>query len=232
MYYYPDKNDVIVNKVIKDGSWKNNKIERDLYSEALSCFKAYQTGILLDAGCGKGRLLPIAASYFKEIIALDPDIKRLNFAINRLKKLPKENIARYFHSQIQHFTLHRNVDCVICSHVIQHVVTTEIPKIFKKIFQLLKPKGKLILTTTNWPENEEQFVIIDHQTFKEKVVNEVEFNDFVSRNLPGLPTRHFTEKALRRIFAEANFKIILLKKYHGFPKTRGDNFIVAEKNNA
>jgi 2-polyprenyl-3-methyl-5-hydroxy-6-metoxy-1,4-benzoquinol methylase len=229
MYYYPDKDDEIVRKSILVGTLKKDNLECQYYQEMFTQLNPDQNAVILDIGCGQGRTFLAVVPYFKKIFALDPDPVRIKKASIELKKISKSVEGIFINSNIQEFSTEKTFDYIMCSHVIQHIVTSELPQIFKKMHTLLKPSGKLVLLTTNWPKSKEQFVIIDPVTFQERVADEKEFNEFVIKNTPGLPTRHFTEKVLRKLFTDANFKILSLKKYHGFPETRGDNFIVAEK---
>jgi hypothetical protein len=109
------------------------------------------------------------------------------------------------------------------------MLTHEVGQVLSKFTTLMKPHAYLMLSTTNWPDTVDQFEIRNTLNNEFSLVSEKEFNECVMADDRRLPTRHFSEKTLIRLLTESKFNIIFLKKYHGFPKIRGDNFILASK---
>ena len=228
MYKYPDVDDKNLIKNVMTSDWEDSSnLEEKYINESIQLLPPNLRNLLLDAGCGQeGRLFPYFKNNFKIIIAIDPDIARLSKAkeTNRNDK----NI-KYFLSTIENFSYEDKFDFIICSHVIHHMCTYNVKGILQNLYNLMQPHGLLALLTTNWPENEDQFEIRNTLTNHVEIVDEESFNQCVIKNDHHLPTRHFSEKTLRQLINDVNFKIIFLKKYHGYPKIRGDNFILLKK---
>ena len=229
MYRYPDPDDENFNKNIITPEWDDGNLEKLYLEESIKLISPDNRVNFLDAGCGRGRLLPIFGDIFKRGVAVDPDVKRLQDAIGVTKEFdPKKCAIKFSNVSVQKFETDETFDCILCSHVIQHVATNDIAIILKKIRDLLKKSnGKLILSTTNWKEKDDIFYVIHSLNNKQKVVSQIEFDECVEQNNDWLPVRYFTERSLRQLLENAGFKIIFLKKYHGYPRIRGDNFIFA-----
>lgn len=95
-------------------------------------------GSLLDVGCGLGELLSLYLkdNQSKEVWGIDINQHCVEYCC--LKELPvikgdAENIPFY----------NDNFDCVICSHVLEHLKNPD--KAIKEMHRVLKPKGKLII---------------------------------------------------------------------------------------
>ena len=226
MYKYPDHNDKNLSKNVINKDWEDFGLEDKYIAEAINKSQKNCRDHLLDAGCGHGRLIPFFEKIFKTIIAIDPDHDRLTVA---QKKFSSRTNIEFFNTFIQDFYFNHSFDFVVCSHVIQHISTEEVFLVLKKLHSLLKTNGHLMLSTTNWPDDTDQFEIRNTINNSFKIVSDQEFNACAKNCDQHLPTRHFSEKTLLKILETSNFNIVFSKKYHGFPKVRGDNFILAKK---
>lgn len=227
MYRYPDYNDKnLVTNVINE-EWEDGGLESQYIQESIEKIPAQHRNDLLDVGCGQGRLLPFFKDTFKNIIAIDPDHYRLEKA---KKVVISDPNIHFINSFIQKFDSKKTFDFIVCSHLIQHMLTYEVELVLSKFITLMKPHAYIMLSTTNWPDDVDQFEIRNTLNNEFSIVSEEEFNKCVIADDRQLPTRHFSEKTLIRLLSESKFNIIFIKKYHGFPKTRGDNFILAGKN--
>jgi 2-polyprenyl-3-methyl-5-hydroxy-6-metoxy-1,4-benzoquinol methylase len=228
-YSYPDRNDKCIQKQHSTNKhWNNNGLENKYIKSCIDYLNEDDKNYFLDAGCGEGRLLTKFTRTFKKIIAIDPDIKRLKKAKNKIKSSGKKVNIKFFNMKLESFKSETFFDCILCSHIIQHVHTETIKKIFEQIKSLLKPNGYLILLTTNWPDNKDQYLLTDLCTLEDFVTNKRKFNEVTHNSDKFLPTRNFSENTLLNILKEAGFEIIFLNKYNGYPQIRGDNFIFAK----
>ncbi len=102
--------------------------------------------LILDAGCGNGWLAQYFLNKNKKIISMDISIEN---PLKALQSFPGENHAALT-ADVFHLPLKNNsVDCIVASEIIEHVYD---PNLFvKKLVDILKPGGKLIITT---PYNE------------------------------------------------------------------------------
>lgn len=230
---YPDIDDILVTTRVLTEDFNDGGLEDQYFELAIQLLAQNDKNFLLDAGCGKGRFLPLFARVFNNIIAIDPDPDRLRASETLWRNIEEHrNCSVKFQNEfIQTFISDVLFDCILCSHIIQHVKTDDVEKILFKLNDLLRPKGKLFLLTTNWPEsNDSAFSIIDSASDKEQLVTENEFNEYIeAQNIHCLLAQYFSERILTDLLQNAGFEIIFIKKYHGYPKTRGDNFIFAEK---
>lgn len=97
---------------------------------------------VLDVGCGSGAGTFVIASKAKEIIGIDNDEKAIKYAIKHYKKnnikFKLENILRIKKEQF---------DLVVSLQVIEHM--RYVKKYLENIVLLIKPDGKVILSTPN-----------------------------------------------------------------------------------
>lgn len=234
MYSYPDKNDfnLITNIITKD--WDDGGKE-DLYiKECLDFIPKEKRNIILDAGCGQGNFFHKFVLHFQKIIAVDPDVLRIEKAQQTLKTIKNQqssvNItSEFINSSIENIVkLNHKADFVLCGQVIQHVDTCAVPKILSKIHSLMQPWGHFVLLTTNWRQGEDEFSKTNCLTNDYDALTEKEFNECVNLNNHFLPCRLFEEELLRKILIDAGFEVIFIRKYHGYPKIKGDNFVFAK----
>lgn len=234
MYRYPDVNDLDFNKNVINADWEDGGMEEFYLRTALKyeCSGSVKSEkhVILDAGCGHGRLFYLLDGVFKNIICLDADIDRLNVAKKAAKMHRKHLQATDFvHSTILDYETQENPDCVLCCQVIQHVPTYDVEAILVKFKNFLLPRGKLILSSTNCLEERDKFSMINTRNGEYRIVTEKEFNQCAEDNNHFLPTRYFCANTLRTLLINAGFTIIFEGKYHGFPKLRGDNFFLTIK---
>lgn len=102
----------------------------------------YQKGKVLLVGCGSGDEMSILA---KNHQAVGMDISPV--AIYKSKK--KYPHFKYVLGDAQKMPFKKSeFDCLVCSEVIEHLADEA--KFLKEAHRVLKPKGRLILTTPNW----------------------------------------------------------------------------------
>jgi 2-polyprenyl-3-methyl-5-hydroxy-6-metoxy-1,4-benzoquinol methylase len=231
MYKYPDHNDNYVEKMLITEEWHDGGLEDKYFAECMEIIPEQFKGSLLDVGCGRGRLAPKVVPYFKKIIAIDPDIERLeeakNVFLNLQKQHPSCKQIDFVNSTIQEFNSSEKFDCILCAHLLHHLTTNSITNTLLKIRSILKFGGFLILQTTNSKETRDQFSIANSITGEYLQVNEQAFNSCIEKNDHYLPTHYFTEETIRKLLENTGYKINMLKKYHAYPKLRGDNFVLA-----
>lgn len=101
---------------------------------------------VLDAGCGGAWLAKSLVQKNQNIISMD--ISDIN-PIKAIKNIPAKNhfglVADVFHLPFQS----NSIDCIVASEIIEHVPDPQ--KFIAALYEVLKPGGKLIITT---PYNE------------------------------------------------------------------------------
>ena len=107
--------------------------------------------LVLDVGCGSGVIASyLSVKYSAKVIGLDGNIDAVNFA---KAKFPHVD----FRPQLvdDDFGLNLRVDSIYCLELIEHIFEPQAIILLDNFFRLLKPGGKLFLTTPNyrsaWP---------------------------------------------------------------------------------
>jgi len=225
MYFYPDIDDKIISNLIKSkepykGYWK--KSEEYVLSFAERIFKSNKYQRLLDLGAGVGRLAIKFSKYFDYITIIEPDEERLQKAKENIKR---EN-ANFIKTPFLSSKLPKNYfDVVVCSHVIQHVKTKDVPSTINKIHSILKMNGILVLLT-NYTRKDYDFftkLFLDKSIVKELQISENKFNSLVINKKLILPVHFFSIKTLYKDLDK--FSIIKSKSFH----LNRDIFIIASK---
>lgn len=233
MYKYPDKSDIHFNNYLINADWNDGGLEWQYISESIHMIPSTQREIVLDVGCGGGgRLFKSYAPFFKKIIGVDADEERLIATKNAFEQLRKQITpspqADFFLSFAENLEPKFFCNLIFCFHLIQHMRTDTISKLLSKLKNYLKDDGFLILATTNWILGTPKFSKADTIKHIDYILTEDEFNECVDQNNHFLPTRLFKDTELVNLLEQNNFEIIFLKKYHGYPKIRGDNFVFAK----
>lgn len=224
MYRYPDVDDYNFLHNIRNKDWEDGGLEDQYLRECLQVIAVQDRNLVLDVGCGLGKNITKLSPYFNQVVALDPDAERLEKA--KSKAAMPENL-KFVLASMQEFVTEDIFDCVFCSQIIQHLHTEDVKKILTKFKNILKPKGYLILLTTNCLAAEDEFLKVNCLTNEHIPLTQKAYNECVETNDIHLPTRLFTEKTLRQLLDAAGFEIIFLKKFNGYPKIKGDNFVFA-----
>lgn len=221
-YMYPDHDDKVTGKLIADvepyrNYWaKSESRVLDLMKikihENLRSDKRY----LLDAGCGEGRLCLEFAPLFSVTYAIDPDPERLRSAkLNVEAQLAKRDI-RFECTDIQAVGFPVKFDAILCSHVLQHVPTPQVPAIIEKFAWLLNSGGLLFITASHSVARQDVFCksYLQDGQFVEERINAKEFNALTQNNEDVLPVHCFTGDSLRKYLNNAGFNVLDWRSFH------------------
>lgn len=98
--------------------------------------------LILDVGCGSAWVAEHFLKKDKKVISMDISSENPEKA---LEKYPSENHAGLIADSFNIPIKENSVDCVIASEIIEHVINPE--EFIKELLRVLKPSGKLIITT-------------------------------------------------------------------------------------
>ena len=237
-YSYPDTNDritlALINKLeLSTGSWElDEKAILELIRERLSHLDP-DKAVLLDGGCGDGRLLHYFHDYFKKIYAIDPDRNRLSMAEITAKELGIEHKVTFINTALEEYEFEQKFDVILSSHIIQHVQRHLVDKILDACFRYLNPGGHLYLMTSYSSKMKDYFVK-DHfaeGSFVEEEISPEIFDSLVMNSEGILPVHFFSKQTTMNIFQNNNFVIKQILTFHKIEgNTDGrDIFVSAEK---
>jgi len=227
VYNYPDVDDKNFYANIRNGDWNDGGLEDKYFNECFSQLPKPNRKKVLDAGCGLGKHIPKLTSIFKKVIAIDPDANRLEKTKEKFQNTSP--FLEFKNTAIENFNTIDKFDCIVCSQILQHVHLDAADTILNKFYTILKQKGFLILLTTNCLKAEDELLVVNCLTNAHIPVSRNAYNQHVNANDIHLPTHLFTETSLRKLLDKAGFEIIFIKKFNGFPKIKGDNFIFARR---
>ncbi|HSX09835.1 MAG TPA: class I SAM-dependent methyltransferase [Candidatus Saccharimonadales bacterium] len=184
---------------MKKVSWGEDPEEngpRNFYRETLiiqSLQRRVKEGIVLDAGCGNGKLTRRIAKAGYNVEGVDTSKQSIDFLNKKAKQL---SIDKKLHAQVGSiFKLPFKKDYfdgVVCGEVLEHLKEDE--KAIKELFRVLKRNGCCVVTV---PAKMEKWDSVDD----------------VSGHI-----RRYTKEELREKFEKAGFTV-LTSKYWGFPLT-------------
>ncbi len=167
----------------------------------------------LDAGCGDGRLLPWLEQVAGHIKAVDPDASRLATARYRAAELHTVSTPQLEISSITDLA-GGPFDLVVCSHVIQHVPTGELVPLLRRLYQLTKRGGTLLLAYSRAPVGREGFSVdrIEDGEIRSLHLTREQFDSAFSGD--GLPIRYFDPVDLARQAHEIGWEESWTWAYH------------------
>lgn len=107
--------------------------------------------MILDVGCGSGVITSFLGEYGSEVLGIDGNPDAIKFAT---KKYYKNNI-KFQLGFVDSIRTDKLIDKIYCLELIEHLYINQVKDILKTFNNILKPGGKVFLTTPNyksmWP---------------------------------------------------------------------------------
>jgi SAM-dependent methyltransferase len=169
-------------------------------------------GKILDAGCGDGRFLEFCAAVAPQSQLVGLDISRV-----RTKRVTDKGfIALQSDNERLPFT-DESFHLVLLIEVIEHVQHPE--TVIAEVTRVLRPEGRLILTTPNYPIKRVYDWLQYLQGARHSPADDpTHFSPFSARRIRRLCSRHFAsvESQIHRIAGEGRWPVLArLKKSPG-----------------
>jgi ubiquinone/menaquinone biosynthesis C-methylase UbiE len=223
-YSYPDARDWITDRWIgqtpPDYQAYFQESERCIFDQALERLSPSldpRRAWLLDAGAGEGRLFPQFESHFAKVVMVDADPARVAEAKRAAESLGRSAKVMTRACAIEELAFPRPFDVVLCNHVIQHVATSQAPKLLGRLHALCAPTGHLLLTTSQSPLKVDHW-FEGHRDGSElggRAISRKRFDAVASgRAKGGLPTRHFAQASLLALLQTAGFHPLAVRSFH------------------
>jgi len=173
---------------------------RDWIVDAIQRYTNNQRTMAAEVGPGSGIYLPVLASLYQQVQAVDIEEAYLDNARERMVDLPNLMLKT---DDITHSLLpDLSFDFILCTEVIEHIKDS--PNALKHMWRLLKPGGTLLLST---PQKFSPLELSAKIAFLPGIIQVVRY----IYQEPVLETGHInlvTETEVRRQLANAGFKII------------------------
>ena len=100
---------------------------------------------ILDLGCGGGLLCEAMTKSGADVIGIDASLKTIEIAKQHARE---QNLnIEYINTDIESFDNKEKFDAIVCFELIEHVPDPN--ELIKEIRRLIKPNGKLFLSTIN-----------------------------------------------------------------------------------
>ncbi|MCE4624869.1 MAG: class I SAM-dependent methyltransferase [Desulfurococcales archaeon] len=216
-YFYPDVDDRLTSKLVETfgDSWYVEELNvRHLVTNTVKEL-GLSVESSIDVGCGTGRLVPWVLKEFSPTrsVCLEPDPARLTLATRACHGhycLPLQGSGTGIPLRDE------VVDLVVWSHVIQHIPTYYLDRMFREVHRVMKPGGLVFLMTTH-SAGEEYFLLVydggDRQEARR--VDRETYNRYAAGPVEGyLPVRKFDLRWLESFIEQEGFRIVLKKFYH------------------
>ena len=117
----------------------------------LSYVKPEKDDIILDAGCGTGRITRILAKKCKKIYAFDFSAKSLEVLADQAQKESINNVVYIYGNFTQEFFLDEKVNKAVSVQVIQHIPTESCRQMaVENVYNSLKNGGTFVMVAYNW----------------------------------------------------------------------------------
>jgi ubiquinone/menaquinone biosynthesis C-methylase UbiE len=218
-YTYPGPSDKQITKLIKriqpyDDYW--HRSEEYVFSFVDKILQSKTRENFLDLGCGQGRLTKRFDQFFKNIVAIDPDPIRLKIAQDFNDDSSQLTNKKFICGDVNELNLPTNhFDVILISHVIQHIHTDDVDKVLMKVYELLKPGGLLILTTSHSRDSDNRFIKTNKKKngrFRQKTITQNAYNSYITNQQGILPVHLFSITDLRKRLDK--YKILAVKVFH------------------
>jgi 2-polyprenyl-3-methyl-5-hydroxy-6-metoxy-1,4-benzoquinol methylase len=237
-YIYLDDNDNITDVLMTGSDTKDWQKEDDEVNDlALGHIKKCVTEehpILLDAGCGTGRLLPTFAPHFPRVVALEPDLQRFEEAKTNLMRLGLGEKVDLENVSVEEFGPSKKIHVILFNHVLQHVGCDHIDGIMRKFRDIQNAGGLLLLSTCHSCKSVDYFTkafVVDSRHAEEEISRE-EFDSLtVSRQQGVLPSHFFSKTSLETLLTRFSYEVVEFRPYHNSVAKDGcrDVFVAAVK---
>jgi len=181
-------------------SISKNKIKRFWYYAKKTAIQEFlppcDKDYVLDVGCGSGVITAYLAEKALMAIGIDGNLDAINFAKS---KFENHKTTKFIHGLVDDNYLFDKIDKIYCLELIEHIYIDQNRAMLKNFYRLLKPNGKIFLTTPNyrslWP-------LIEYLTDKFRLTYTLDKYQHVE---------HYNKRKLKQLLSESGFKVDVIK---------------------
>ncbi len=173
---------------------------------------ALSSGSMLDIGCGMGRMTEMAADIMAEVVALEPDVDRCNYARGLVADYATVSVLNQMTHEYMADNPGKQFDLVLLGMVLQHLSTNNCKKVLQDVVELTRPGGMAVVSTTHALEKARCFT---YQHQPDARITEEEFNQYADDSHAqdkGLPVHRFSRSELEALIPDS-FELVLWSQY-------------------
>ncbi|MEM3154790.1 MAG: class I SAM-dependent methyltransferase [Candidatus Woesearchaeota archaeon] len=182
--------------------WYLGRFYKRKYEQAAILAKNFlkKSMIVLDVGCGDGRMEELLAPSVKKIIGVDNQERPLQFA----RLLVTQKNVEFIRNDKKLPVSDSSMDAVVCFDVIEHVPINAVKSFVEEIKRVLKKKGIFVVTTPNRkelrgklfghkvdPKHYQEFTIAELQELLRKNGFDIKYTTGIYLPLPIPLVEHF-----------------------------------------
>ncbi|MDD5135714.1 MAG: class I SAM-dependent methyltransferase [Candidatus Omnitrophica bacterium] len=122
------------------------------FRSALEYGRPAKGDTVLDIGCGRGELVYYCARKGAKALGIDYSKDAVDIARETIAKLP-EDLRRLARAEIGDpvtYDFKDEYDVVFMIEIAEHMYDWQLEEAFRKIYKILKPGGRLVITTPNY----------------------------------------------------------------------------------
>lgn len=155
----------------------SNIFQKEREKSAFKFLNPKKSDVILDAGCGKGKLAIKISKKCKKIYGVDITKN----AFSKASKKSSKNII-FKKMNIEELKFRNNTfDKIVCVEALEHVINPK--RVIKEFSRVLKKKGKLVLTyptlNTNYSARASNFIGIRKDLKISEHLNEFSYNELI-----------------------------------------------------
>ncbi len=175
---------------------------------------------IADVGCGIGKWLPLLASQFGKVIAIDLSEANINYACKRYKRL--KNVTCFAGDMAKSLNGVNPVDAILC---VNAVITSEHSKreaFFKNLSRSVMKNGYMVLLVPSFESTMYAEYMLDKINCKNGIsrkrmsgsVDKVFFENLKHGvvNIDNVPTKHYLEEELIDTLRDFDFIVETIRK--------------------
>lgn len=179
-------------------------------------FTRFKDGLLVDFGCGDGRLSFRYAATFKAVHAVDGDQCKISECKQAAIDLGLHRV-NFYNAHLPHSPLPtKNSDVVLCHHLLEHIPTWNVQPILATCNRTLKDDGFLVLSTAHSKADHNLFTLMNTLDGSIEDADEIQFNRAAIHGFKTkqLATQKFSIQWLEQTIKEYGFEIVEIHIYH------------------
>jgi Methyltransferase domain len=174
--------------------------------------------VAIDFGTGQGRLIPMLASLWSQVVAYDPDVTRLSQARDFCRRLQLQNVNLTSELDEIPVLIDGGPSLVLCSHVLQHIPSQQVPGLVQSLSNLSGNESRILLFLSGRARRARYYIA---GTCSERPHEAIEvprelFDQWTADGRQGLPVAHLETRGIVALLIRSGRRVIGAQPYRSF----------------